>query len=197
MFGGWSGILAGAAAEVALLIGIMAVVQGCVLLGPPETYTDMELRIDEVTRSLPEAYVQVASGRDGSRLGFAGPPPEVDRIFGAPWDGGTMCETAERLVRSFGSPHDFHDDGCHFSVPIESGWRARIPASLGISPKIQSTHQRPRPTGRSNGIARRSVPTRRGFVAPSRPLSYASIPTSLEGETGVQNDSDGEKNVGE
>ena len=118
--------LAKATGEVALLFGVMTALQGCVLLDPPDTFGDMELRLDEITPWLPDSYIQLASSRYGGRIAFAGPPPEVIRVFGGTWSEGAMCETVEELARLFVDVRWLDDDRCNFVVSIGSGWRARI-----------------------------------------------------------------------
>lgn len=97
---------------------------GC-LFGPPDTFGDMQSRIDDL--QFPPDTVLIGTRHNGLRSNFlAAGPPSIGQDYSVPWQEGETCKEISNLAPGgLDSIPGKHSD-CRFEAWIPSGFRARL-----------------------------------------------------------------------
>lgn len=107
---------------IAMLCALLVMAYPRLAMRVPDTFADMELRLDSLP--LPADWRLVEASHGGSRLW--GPRPYVSRSFAADWSD-QLCGSLVALGRALGDAQALasHPD-CGFTVRIRAGWKARV-----------------------------------------------------------------------
>lgn len=110
-----------------LLVGLIVVgwsTEGC-LLGAPDTFGDMNSRLDDL--KLPPNATLVQADQSGLRSGFAAAGrPYIVRSYSVAWQNGTTCDDLAAVVPDKHSGSTSEDGSCVFEAWVPSGIRARL-----------------------------------------------------------------------